>query len=482
MPAIQSTVKIARKSPDPKPMRFVASAVVVALALVGAVPSGSAQDAHSLRFQGNGVDDIDRVKIRIDEDGPAGGPPADVGATDFTIEFWVRGTVDENTSTSLGCGPSNGWINGNILLDRDRFNQPRNYGVSFASGYLQFGVFGEFDSNTLCSTSMVLDGEWHHVALQRRRSDGWMWIHVDGVQEAIDDGPDGDVSYPDDGVPGDYCGGPCTNSDPFLVIGAEKHDAGSGFPSFSGWFDELRLSTTLRYQDPIFPPPTEPFTADGDTAALYHFDEGSGTTASDAVGLSDGNLEVGGDPEGPLWATDTPFGSTPVGPFDDIAGTTFEDEILWLYERQITAGCNAGSYCPDEPLSRAQMATFLTRALSLEAAVGDTFSDDDGSVHEPNIEALAAASVTGGCSEGLFCPDDPVTRAQMASFIVRGIDGLTPASTDYFEDDTGSTHEANINIVAENAITLGCGDGLYCPADTVTRGQMAAFLFRALDG
>lgn len=460
--------------------------VVAALLLLPAVPprAEAGGGSHSLRFHGNGVDDIDRVKIRIDEEGAGGGPPADIGATDFTIEFWVKGTTRENQAGPIGCGYGNAWISGNIVLDRDRFNQPRAYGVSFGDGRLAYGIDGEFDSYTACSSSVVLDGEWHHVALQRRRTDGWMWVYVDGLLEAQVDGPDGDVSYPDRGTPGDYCGGPCTNSDPFLVIAAEKHDAGSAYPSFSGWFDELRLSTILRYSG-NFAPPGAPFVADGATAALYHFDEGTGTVATDtsgaAGGPSDGEIRLGGNPVGPEWSTDTPFTSTNA-PFSDITGTTFEPEILWLYDQSITAGCTQGRYCPDDPVTRGQMATFLTRAFDLAESAADTFTDDDGSVHEPSIEALAAVGITAGCREASFCPDDPVTRAQMASFLVRGIDGLAPAATDFFDDDAGNTHEANINVVAEHAITLGCGVRSYCPLDRVTRGQMAAFLFRALAG
>lgn len=453
-----------------------------ALIALGSAPGATAQTGTSLRFFGNGVGDIDRVKIRIDEPGPGGGPPADIGATDFTIEFWVKGTTDENQAGQISCD-SNNWINGNILLDRDRFNQPRAYGVSFGGGFLAYGIDGEFTSHTLCSDTVVLDGQWHHVALQRRRSDGWMWLYVDGALEAETDGPDGDVSYPDDGVPGNYCGGPCDNSDPFIVIGAEKHDAGSAYPSFAGWFDELRLSTTLRYAG-SFAPPTSPFDTDADTAALYHFDEGSGPAAGDSSGApggpSNGELQVGGNPTGPLWSADTPF-QTMSGPFTDIAGTSFEEEILWLHEQGITAGCDNSRFCPSAPVTRAQMATFLVRALHLTPLETDRFADDNGSVHEGNIEALAGAGITLGCHADRFCPNDTVTRAQMASFLVRGLDGLVPASADHFTDDDGSTHEENIDAMAENGITLGCGEALYCPDDPVTRGQMAAFLFRALD-
>ncbi len=148
------------------------------------------------------------------------------------------------------------------------------------------------------------------MAIQRRRADGNLWIFVDGRLEAEDLGPGGDVSYPDDGQPGDFCDGPCVNSDPFLVIGAEKHDAGPEYPSFSGWIDEVRLSTVLRYNS-NFIRPAAPFQPDADTAALWHFDEGAGEMVNDAApgGLSPGLLRVGGPHQGPKWViSDGPLG------------------------------------------------------------------------------------------------------------------------------------------------------------------------------
>ncbi len=101
------------------------------------------------------------------------------------------------------------------------------------------------------------------------------------------------------------------------------------------------------------------------------------------------------------------------------------------------------------------------------------------------IEAIAALGITQGCSADFplfYCPFNPVTRAQMASFIVRALD-LPASGTDWFDDDDGDVHEPNINALAEAAITLGCDPGdssLFCPTDSVQRDQMASFLGRAL--
>jgi hypothetical protein len=281
------------------------------LALIPALVHPQAS-GYSLRFYGNGVNDIDRVKIQIDD--PASstpGPPADVGAEDFTLEFWMKSLQSDNSAGAISCGENYFWINGHIVFDRDRYNQNRTYGVSIAGGVLVFGVLGADNiPRTICGTTRLLDEQWHHVAVQRRRSDGWMWLYVDGDLEAQADGPEGDISYPDNGVPGNFCGGPCLDSDPYLVIGAEKHDAGSGYPSFSGWLDEVRLSNTLRYTG-SFTPLSKPFVSDNQTVALYHFDEGGGNAVIDASGASGGPSpglrRYGGSPAGPDWSTDTPF-------------------------------------------------------------------------------------------------------------------------------------------------------------------------------
>ena len=274
--------------------------------------------ATSLRFFGFGDQDVDRVKILIDDVGDPNdepGPPVDVGATDFTIEFWVKGLLAENGAPATSCGFGEDWIYGNIVLDRDRWSPGgRDFGLSFGDGYLSFGVTNElFESRTICGSTMVLDGSWHHVAVQRRASDGRLWIYVDGDLDAEADGPDGDVSYPGDQTPdGNNCdGGPCFDSDPYVVLAAEKHDAGPSFPSFSGWIDEIRFSTTLRY-DGIVPAPTAPFTPDAFTVALYHLDEESGDDVLDSSGApggpSHGVRRFGGSPiPGPVWSPDTPF-------------------------------------------------------------------------------------------------------------------------------------------------------------------------------
>ncbi|MGH8923024.1 MAG: S-layer homology domain-containing protein [Acidimicrobiia bacterium] len=168
------------------------------------------------------------------------------------------------------------------------------------------------------------------------------------------------------------------------------------------------------------------------------------------------------------------------GQFADDDGNPFEPDIEWLAAEGITLGCAPELFCPAAPVTRQQMASFLVRALDLPAATTDAFTDDDGSPHQADINALAATGITKGCGPGLYCPNAAVSRQEMASFLVRAL--KLPESTliDFFIDDQGSPHEADINALAQAKITMGCGTGTYCPLDQVLRDQMAAFLHRAL--
>lgn len=114
------------------------------------------------------------------------------------------------------------------------------------------------------------------------------------------------------------------------------------------------------------------------------------------------------------------------------------------------------------------------------------FTDDDGSTFEADIDAIAAVGITRGCNppdNTLFCPDDEVDRGQMAAFLRRGRN-LPSTNSDFFTDDDFSTFEEDIDAIAAAGITKGCNppdNSLFCPSRSVTRGEMAAFLRRALD-
>jgi hypothetical protein len=177
------------------------------------------------------------------------------------------------------------------------------------------------------------------------------------------------------------------------------------------------------------------------------------------------------------------------GFFTDDNGSIFEGDIDAIANADITRGCNPPAndrYCPEDRVTRGQMAAFLRRALELPPVETDFFGDDNGTTFEGDINALAAAGITRGCnppSNDRYCPGDSVDRGQMAAFLRRAKE-LPSVETDYFIDDNTSTFEGDINAIAEDDITRGCNppaNDRYCPNDGVTRGQMAAFIRRALD-
>jgi plastocyanin len=172
----------------------------------------------------------------------------------------------------------------------------------------------------------------------------------------------------------------------------------------------------------------------------------------------------------------------PGGTFTDDDGNEHEGFIEAIAAAGITLGCNPEGtlYCPAEPVRRDQMASFLARGFDLPAAGEDFFPDDAGNTHEDNINRVAAAGITLGFDDGTFGPTLLVSRAQMASFLARAM-GLDPVPGDRFDDVSG-VHEGNINAIAEEGVTLGCDEAgtLFCPDDSVRRDQMASFLGRAL--
>lgn len=167
------------------------------------------------------------------------------------------------------------------------------------------------------------------------------------------------------------------------------------------------------------------------------------------------------------------------GRFSDDDGNVHEPMIEAVVRAGVAVGCDAERYCPTDVVTRAQMASFLDSALDLPPATQDFYADDDGSPHEDAINRVTEAGIATGRPDGTYGPGDGVQRGQMAAFLARGFD-LGPTDRDHFADDNGFVHENDINRVATAGITRGCGGLDFCPFDEVGRDQMASFLGRAL--
>ncbi len=165
------------------------------------------------------------------------------------------------------------------------------------------------------------------------------------------------------------------------------------------------------------------------------------------------------------------------------------DYIQTLAMSGITGGCGGDNYCPGDPVSRAQMAVFLERGIQGSdfvppPATGTMFGDvPDTYWAAAWIEQLASDGITGGCGNGNYCPDNIVTRDQMAVFLLRSKHGsgyVPPAATGTMFDDVPADHWAAdwIEQLASEGITGGCDASNYCPDAEVNRDQMAVFLVR----
>jgi len=184
------------------------------------------------------------------------------------------------------------------------------------------------------------------------------------------------------------------------------------------------------------------------------------------------------------------------GTLNQIAPFTFQDvdptHFAWsfvesIYEASVTGGCGGDNYCPGNTTTRGEMAVFLLRTrfgstYTPPACTSPTFSDVPCSnLFAPWIYDLVSRSVTGGCGNGQYCPNSPITREQMAVFLLRTSDGpayVPPAcTTPTFNDVPCSSGFARwIEELVRRGVTGGCGGGSYCPTTAVTRDQMAIFL------
>ncbi len=172
----------------------------------------------------------------------------------------------------------------------------------------------------------------------------------------------------------------------------------------------------------------------------------------------------------------------------------FHEFVTRLVSNGVTVGCGGGLYCVDNPTTREQMAVFLIRArlgfcFSPPPASGTVFADVPASnIYAPWIEELQRQGLTAGCGNGNYCPHDSVTRAQMAVFLLNTAYGpgyVPPPATGTVFDDVplGAFAVDWIEDLVARVITAGCSAAppLYCPLNPITRGQMATFIVKTFE-
>lgn len=177
----------------------------------------------------------------------------------------------------------------------------------------------------------------------------------------------------------------------------------------------------------------------------------------------------------------------PGGTFIDDDDDVHEGYIEALVAEGIVQGCNAvygDEYCPDDDVSRAEIAALVVRALGLTDDGGkDWFVDDDGKWYETDVNRLAAAGIVTGCNEAgtHYCPEDSATRAEIAVIWTRAWNYTDPGPGDFFDDDDGTWYEPYADLLANAGITMGCNPSgtLFCGESTTKRNEIASFTGRA---
>ncbi len=167
-----------------------------------------------------------------------------------------------------------------------------------------------------------------------------------------------------------------------------------------------------------------------------------------------------------------------------------------LYNAGVTTGCSTVPlrYCPELNVTRAEMAKFLLSAIHGEGYEPPAVGLSTGFVDVPNthwaadwIKQLAFEGITTGCAPDRYCPEQSVTRAEMAAFLLRakhGSDLILPAATGIFRDVPRNYWAIQeIEQLYREGITTGCTQVPlnYCPLLPVTRAEMAAFLVRTFE-
>lgn len=178
--------------------------------------------------------------------------------------------------------------------------------------------------------------------------------------------------------------------------------------------------------------------------------------------------------------------------FPDVPPThVFYGYIEFFAQAGITTGCGGGLFCPDADVSRRAMAAFLERTMRASNWTPPTnstaFTDvAANSMFAGEIEAMRTDGITSGCTATTYCPESPVTRAQMAVFLLRARCGAsyapnTPGTPTFSDVPLSHPFVAYIEKLYSLGITGGCATGplRYCPDLPVTRGQMATFVERA---
>ena len=283
---------------------------------------------------------------------------------------------------------------------------------------------------------------------------------------------------------------------PSISVDACKNAALTYTQSSSSRFPEMRYTARTAF-DPLSSMQS-PVVAKTSVSFYDDFSSGPerwGDYSSTVIDPSDGSfwitheyarvLATGGGNNGRWGTWHANFGfvcpSFPDVPLDHWAWKFIES----IFAAGLTAGFPDGTYGPDNPVTRAEMAVFLKKGIhgstyTPPAPGGGVFTDTAGHWAEAWIEDLFDEGITAGFPDGTYRPENNVTRAEMAVFLLKAKNGssYTPPAPGggAFTDIAGHWAQAWIEQLASEGITSGFPDGTYRPENTATRAEMGVFL------
>ena len=162
-------------------------------------------------------------------------------------------------------------------------------------------------------------------------------------------------------------------------------------------------------------------------------------------------------------------------------GTHTQDICILATLGHIT-GYADGTFQPENDVTRGEAATILARVLDLDTDGTADFPDvPEGSAHSGAIAALVDISVIEGLDDGTFGLNQPITRAQAASIIARALELDTTGTPDFPDVSEDSVHAGAIAALVEIGGIEGYDDGTFGPEDNITRGQYSSIIVRSFE-
>jgi hypothetical protein len=168
-----------------------------------------------------------------------------------------------------------------------------------------------------------------------------------------------------------------------------------------------------------------------------------------------------------------------VAGFGDVPEQSFYTRaVQWMVDNDITTGTSETCFSPNDSVTRGQAAAFMWRMEGEPSAAAHPFNDITKSWQQGPVSWMYANAITTGTSSVTYSPDDTLTRGQLAALLYRLAGNPAGSPTHSFGDVVRPWQQDAVSWMSDLGITTGTTATTFSPDDTVTRGQLAAFFWR----